>query len=593
MSAGLGRNQLWQVRSGQAVLVLVFDHQEVARCACPDQGWFVVPDSERLRIRLLAETDAVFEARLSLDVVPRLGDLGRAQLVHPLRHLCAALSMDDSLVDWAQKLRQATFSSWLGQALEAAWMTHEPLAPDIETPFIPAVPSQWAPNPLRSRKGVSWPTYGWVMVLAAMAVMTGYVTFRVLGGSRVLLAPESIGWAALLCGWMACAVWLIQRESVHDAWIKPLGYGSALLTCWLMLLAADRGVAAAWAILVLLIGLAYVIYVRRLLPNLPPIDYPLQWFAKRLARDGVQSSRSRLLDVWRDAVDWVVSRIELTAEFSRFSRAIIAAGLALVGMSLVHPKVPEVVTALSLAMLYLMDRLRANVSVEPDRTLESVEGPQSQLTLAGDLQFVDLVYRRHAGEQPLLKHLSLACPDGALVRLDSVEGAGLSTLKQLLFRMIAPERGQVRVGGVDVARLDPRALSRFIVTLEHPDDEQTARLIDWLLVDPLLDRTACEAHCKALQLTEALEHLPEGFETAFGTVERVFGPLAMHRLRLARALSRPSPVLWLDQWLIGLTVAGREHVIESLVARAGTRIVVDRSGVLVGRATLTWMLPGV
>ena len=58
-----------------------------------------------------------------------------------------------------------------------------------------------------------------------------------------------------------------------------------------------------------LIGIAYWVYVRRLLTELPAIDQPMRWLSLRLSRDGVPSVRERVLEVWDQARQWVIARI--------------------------------------------------------------------------------------------------------------------------------------------------------------------------------------------------------------------------------------------------------------------------------------------
>ena len=84
ISAGLARDRLWQVKEGQARLRLLTSGETIGEMAIPESGWFLVPESDYLRVQLIAETDITFESRLPLGLIPRLGDLGRRQLIHRL-----------------------------------------------------------------------------------------------------------------------------------------------------------------------------------------------------------------------------------------------------------------------------------------------------------------------------------------------------------------------------------------------------------------------------------------------------------------------------------------------------------------------------
>ena len=104
VSAGLARDRLWQVKEGEARLRLLISDDEIGTMPVPESGWFLVPESEYLRIQLIADTAISFESRLPLSLIPRLGDLGRQQLIQPIRQMMSVAGVDDGLIDWSVKL---------------------------------------------------------------------------------------------------------------------------------------------------------------------------------------------------------------------------------------------------------------------------------------------------------------------------------------------------------------------------------------------------------------------------------------------------------------------------------------------------------
>ena len=84
VSAGLARGRLWQVKDGIARLRLLVHDEIQGEIEVPESGWFVVPESEMLQIQLVALSDITFESRLPINLIPRLGDLGRQQLIYPI-----------------------------------------------------------------------------------------------------------------------------------------------------------------------------------------------------------------------------------------------------------------------------------------------------------------------------------------------------------------------------------------------------------------------------------------------------------------------------------------------------------------------------
>ena len=68
-------------------------------------------------------------------------------------------------------------------------------------------------------------------------------------------------------------------------------------------------------------------------------------------------------------------RIELVAEYSRFSRSVIAASLVIPAIASTDQSRPMLLAGLTLAALLLLERLRAAmpVSIEPQSTIQAAQ----------------------------------------------------------------------------------------------------------------------------------------------------------------------------------------------------------------------------
>jgi ABC-type multidrug transport system fused ATPase/permease subunit len=592
VSAGLARDRLWQVQQGRGRIRLVVDQVVVGDMPIPEGGWFLVPESNHLRVQLVAESDVTFESRLPLGLIPRLGDLGRSQLVTPIVAMMRTLQIDDSAVDWGVKLAQPSFKSWFGEALDAAIESDTPLSPDLETPLV----TDQAPRPLsevRASADVTraMPVLIYTACLAVAGVLSWLTALVVFDAPGFGLASESVLVAVGCVLWSLAAAYAIQETARWYQDVLPVSLAAAIGCVTVVLLVLKPTLALSYAVAVALIGLAYWVYVRRLLPDLPEIDAPMRWLSARLSREGVQSVRQRLLTVWSEASVWVIARIELLAEYSRFGRAVMAATLVIPAIALTDTEQPTVLTGLALVGVVLLERMRAAMPVSADQAA-SIDPPQSiePIKLSGDVVYDKVVYRRHAGERPLFDRLDFECTDDSLVRITAPEGAGLSTLKHLLTRRVTPERGAVRIGGLDVARLSPDALAASVVMLDHPADAHARTVGEWLFVEPTMDVASVEHHLDRLDASHWIESLTHRLHAPIGALESLAGPHGINRLKLARALARTGHIIWLDHWLIGLSPAMRTHVIQSLVERPGTRFVVDRDGFLAEYATVHWDL---
>lgn len=592
VSAGLARDRLWQVREGRGRIRFVVDQVVVGDMSIPDGGWFLVPESNHVRVQLVAESAMTFESRLPLGLIPRLGDMGRSQLVTPIVAMMQTLQIDDSSVDWNVKLAQPSFKSWFGEALDAAITGDTPLSPEIATPLVTDhVPRTLLEVQTREDPARVVPVLVCTACLAIASVISWYAALIVLDAPGFGLAPEYALVVAGCVGWSLVAAFAIQETARCYRDVLPVSLAAAIVCILMLLLVLKPVLALSYAVAAALIGFAYWTYVRRLLPDLPEIDAPMRWLSARLSREGVQSVRQRLFKVWAEASYWVIARIELVAEYSRFSRAVMAATLVIPAMALTDAEQPTVLTGLGLVAVVLLERMRAAMPVSSEQTVSPESKTALQpMKLSGEVVYDHVVYRRHAGERPLFDQLYLECADDSLVRITAPEGAGLSTLRHLLTRRVTPERGAVRIGGMDVARLSPEALAASVVMLDHPADASARTVGEWLFIEPSIEAATLEYHLDRLDASRWIESLHQRLKAPIGALETLAGPHGLNRLKLARALARTGQIIWLDHWLIGLSPEMRAHVIQSLFERAGTRFVVDRDGFLQDQATVHWDL---
>jgi ABC-type multidrug transport system fused ATPase/permease subunit len=590
VSVGLARDRLWQMKEGKAKLRVLVGGNEVGTMPVTEFGWFLVPESDFLRVQLIAETPIAFESRLPLSLIPRLGDLGRNQLIQPIRQMMSAAGIDDGLVDWSVKLAQPTFRSWFGDSLDQAIKLNQPMSPDFAAPLI----ADHVPRTILEQESISEERRA-LTVLLLVSVLS---ILAVVSWLSVLVALEAPGFslsyhysaiALGASGMIALTIWIIHLLAQQFRDVLQVGLAAALAMITLILLFEAPMLAISLIFSSCLIGGAYWVYVLRLLPDLPAIDQPMRWLSRRLSRDGVPSVRERVLEVWDQARQWVVARIELVAEYSRFSRSVIAASLVIPAIASTDDTRPIVLTGLSLGALLLLERLRAAMPVSLEMPLEQGDRRTVRpLALSGEVQYEGVVFRRHAGEAPLFDQMNFHCPDDSLVRITAAEGAGLSTLKHLLLRQVAPERGVVRIGGMDVARIDPQVLAHSVIMLDHPRDSEVSTVGEWLFIEPGIEPSTLEMHLQALSASHWIELLHERLNASLGALQSMAGPHGMNRLKLARALSRKGQLMWLDHWLMGLDQSSRAHVIHRLVERSGTRFVVDRNELLKGQVSIHW-----
>ncbi|HEX9889847.1 MAG TPA: ABC transporter ATP-binding protein, partial [Nitriliruptorales bacterium] len=109
----------------------------------------------------------------------------------------------------------------------------------------------------------------------------------------------------------------------------------------------------------------------------------------------------------------------------------------------------------------------AEVMRTPVATPPATDPAPPRLTPAASVRFEAVTVA--GDEQPILDRLDLTVPAGATVALVGRSGAGKSTIAALVGRLLDPDRGTVRIDGVDVRSLDLDVLGGLVTyAFEQP-----------------------------------------------------------------------------------------------------------------------------
>ncbi len=196
---------------------------------------------------------------------------------------------------------------------------------------------------------------------------------------------------------------------------------------------------------------------------------------------------------------------------------------------------------------------------------------------AGLIELRDLAVRARDGLAP--DGLSAVLKPGAVTVLTGPNGCGKSTVLQAVLGLITPERGAVRVDGIDVRDLDsaqwwsrvawlpqrpvlvPGTLRENLELLgariTEPPRKQSARVLDEL-----------EAACAATGFDVVLDELPDRWDTRVGAGGAGLSLGQRQRMALTRVLAADRPILLLDEPTAHLDTHSEAAVLAALTARA-------------------------
>ncbi|HEY7239165.1 MAG TPA: ABC transporter transmembrane domain-containing protein [Burkholderiales bacterium] len=168
---------------------------------------------------------------------------------------------------------------------------------------------------------------------------------------------------------------------------------------------------------------------------------------------------------------------------------------------------------------------------------------------------------------PALQGFSLRIEAGKRTALVGPSGAGKSTLFALLLRFYDPQRGAVRIDGVDLRDMDPRAARGLIAVVPQDPVIFAASVLDNVRYGrPGAGRGEVLAACERAFALEFVERLPQGLDTVLGERGVTLSGGQRQRLSIARALLADRPILLLDEATSSLDAASELAVQRALEA---------------------------
>jgi ATP-binding cassette subfamily B protein len=179
-----------------------------------------------------------------------------------------------------------------------------------------------------------------------------------------------------------------------------------------------------------------------------------------------------------------------------------------------------------------------------------------------------------------LEDLTLDVVPGEKLALVGPSGAGKSTVFQLLLRFYDPQRGTIRIDGVDIQRVDPAHLRNRIALVPQEPAIFAANVTENVRYGRP-DATDAEVRraCDAAFATEFIERLPEGFDTYLGERGVRLSGGQRQRLAIARAVLSDRPILLLDEATSALDSESERMVqiaLERLMQSRTTLIIAHR-----------------
>ncbi len=209
-------------------------------------------------------------------------------------------------------------------------------------------------------------------------------------------------------------------------------------------------------------------------------------------------------------------------------------------------------------------------------TRTEVAGDKSALpALAGRIEFDQVGFRYRADGPEVLRGVSLAIAPGEVIGVVGRSGSGKSTLAKLIQRLYVPERGSVRVDGMDLALAEASSLRRQIGVVLQENVLFNRRIRDNIaLADPGAPLEVVIEVAKLAGAHEFILELPEGYDTVVGEHGATLSGGQRQRIAIARALMGNPRILIFDEATSALDYESERIVQQNMKAICRGRTVI-------------------
>lgn len=202
--------------------------------------------------------------------------------------------------------------------------------------------------------------------------------------------------------------------------------------------------------------------------------------------------------------------------------------------------------------------------------------PQSKLTFQSQIVIENLGYKYPNAQTKALDCINLTIEKGHSIGLIGKSGSGKTTLVDVLMGLLSPQSGDIFVDGISV-KDKIRAWQNLIGYVPQSIfliDDTIERNIAFGVPDNQIDLQKVQAAVQTAQLSEVIEKLPMGLNTAVGERGVLLSGGQRQRVGIARALYHEKEILVFDEATAALDNETEQLVTEATKILGGSKTII-------------------
>lgn len=214
--------------------------------------------------------------------------------------------------------------------------------------------------------------------------------------------------------------------------------------------------------------------------------------------------------------------------------------------------------------LYILDYFRF-MELEECRIEEGENG--QKIVGLEEITFRDVSFRYPGTEKLVLNHLNLTLKRGRQYALVGENGAGKTTIVQLLLGLYEDYQGEILLDGRELRTFSPEEHRAYFSCAWQNFVRYEIELGENISPGRKIEESELSALCERLGIGDLPGELPDGFDTELGRLGEKEMDLSggqWQRIAVARALVRNTPVLILDEPTAALDPSGEQALYQFL-----------------------------
>ncbi|MBD3392669.1 MAG: ATP-binding cassette domain-containing protein [Chitinivibrionales bacterium] len=229
-----------------------------------------------------------------------------------------------------------------------------------------------------------------------------------------------------------------------------------------------------------------------------------------------------------------------------------------------------------------LERIIDFLNIEPDVRDQRGAKPLKRHEIQGRVCFRDVCFS-YAGNAPVLHNISLDARAGEKIAVVGPTGSGKSTLLSLLPRFYDVDTGSITIDGHHIAHHTQSSVRRLIGVVFQETFLFYGTIRDNLLyVNPEKTEDDMIDACKAANVYDTIEQLPDGFDTPVGERGIKLSGGQKQRLAIARVFLKDPVIVILDE-----ATSAVDTVTERLIQESIDRMLKDRTAFIIAHRLST------